>query len=373
MAEGKIRVAVLFGGRSGEHEVSINSAASVIAALDKEKYEVLPVAITKEGEWLVNADLVEAGLKGSFGNKSITGTLLADPKKKGFALFNKKEGILSVKEEQVEVIIPILHGTYGEDGTVQGLLELSNLPYVGAGVLASALGMDKVVMKSVFAQHGLPQTDFIMVLRRDVEENLQRVVTETEEALGYPCFVKPANLGSSVGISKAKNRDQLAVALREAARYDRKLIIEKGIDAREIEVSVLGNDAPEASLPGEIIPSNEFYDYEAKYVDGKSQLIIPADLPPETVQEVRRLAVAAFKAIDCSGMARVDFFLTRDTGEVLVNEINTIPGFTRFSMYPKLWEASGLPYSRLLDRLIELAIERHADKNKSETTYTMKK
>jgi len=373
LAEGKIRVAVLFGGRSGEHEVSINSAASVIAALDKEKYEVLPVAITKEGEWLVNADLVEAGLKGSFGNKSITGTLLADPKKKGFALFNKKEGILSVKEEQVEVIIPILHGTYGEDGTVQGLLELSNLPYVGAGVLASALGMDKVVMKSVFAQHGLPQTDFIMVLRRDVEENLQRVVTETEEALGYPCFVKPANLGSSVGISKAKNRDQLAVALREAARYDRKLIIEKGIDAREIEVSVLGNDAPEASLPGEIIPSNEFYDYEAKYVDGKSQLIIPADLPPETVQEVRRLAVAAFKAIDCSGMARVDFFLTRDTGEVLVNEINTIPGFTRFSMYPKLWEASGLPYSRLLDRLIELAIERHADKNKSETTYTMKK
>jgi D-alanine-D-alanine ligase len=373
LAEGKIRVAVLFGGRSGEHEVSINSAASVIAALDKEKYEVVPVAITKEGAWLFNADLAEAGLKGSFGNKSIAGTLLADPKKKGFALFNKKEGVLSIIEEQVEVIIPILHGTYGEDGTVQGLLELSNIPYVGAGVLASALGMDKVVMKSVFAQHGLPQTDFIMVLRRDVEENLQRVVTETEEALGYPCFVKPANLGSSVGISKAKNRDQLAVALREAARYDRKLIIEKGIDAREIEVSVLGNDAPEASLPGEIIPSNEFYDYEAKYVDGKSQLIIPADLPPETVQEVRRLAVAAFKAIDCSGMARVDFFLTRDTGEVLVNEINTIPGFTRFSMYPKLWEASGLPYSRLLDRLIELAIERHADKNKSETTYTMKK
>lgn len=373
MAERKMRVAVLFGGRSGEHEVSINSAASVIAALDKEKYEVVPVAITKEGEWLFNADLVEAQQSGSFGRGSIVGTLLADPTKKGFALFNKREGVLSIKQEPVDVIIPILHGTYGEDGTVQGLLELSNMPYVGAGVLASALGMDKVIMKTVFAQHGLPQTDFRAVLRQDVEEDLQMVVTEIEDALGYPSFVKPANLGSSVGISKAKNRDQLADALREAARYDRKLIAEKGVNAREIEVSVLGNDLPEASLPGEIIPSNEFYDYEAKYLDGKSQLIIPADLPPETVEEVRRLAVAAFKAIDCSGMARVDFFLTRDTGEVLVNEINTIPGFTRFSMYPKLWEASGLSYGRLLDRLIELAIERHADKNRSETTYTIKK
>ncbi|HHW44503.1 MAG TPA: D-alanine--D-alanine ligase, partial [Desulfotomaculum sp.] len=268
----------------------------------------------------------------------------------------------------VDVVIPVLHGTFGEDGTVQGLLELANIPYVGAGVMASAVGMDKIIMKTLFARHGLPQVNFRYCSRRDWERNRQAVLSEVEQ-LGYPLFVKPANLGSSVGISKARSREELVPAMDLAACYDRKIIVEEFVPAREVEVSVLGNDDPMASLPGEIIPLNEFYDYEAKYVEGKSDLVIPARLPAETMLELQRLAIKVFKALDCAGMARVDFFLRKDNGAVLVNEINTIPGFTSTSMYPKLWEATGITYPELLDRLIELALERHREKNRSRTTF----
>jgi len=367
---GKKRVAVIFGGRSGEHEVSINSAVSVMSALDREKYEVIPVGITKEGAWLVGADPRRAVEAGEVGKEGSPAALLGDPTRQGLIPVGQEQVALAETGGQpVDVVFPVLHGTYGEDGTVQGLLELANIPYVGGGVLASALGMDKVMMKTVFAQHGLPQARFWHCLRQDWEHNGDGVIAEIEKRFGYPCFVKPANLGSSVGISKAHHREELVEALDLAASYDRKIIVEESIDGREIEVSVLGNDNPIASIPGEIIPSKEFYDYEAKYLDGLSQLIIPADLPPETTHRVRELAVKAFKAIDCAGLARVDFFLTRSGGEVLVNEINTIPGFTKISMYPKLWEATGIGYGELLDRLIQLALERHRDKNKSRTSY----
>lgn len=372
----KMRVAVLFGGRSGEHEVSLYSAASVIAALDREKYEIIPVAINQEGRWLAGVTpeqlmpgdkpLKPAGQDPGGGPETVV--LPADPTFRGLAVVGGKGIGKDINE--VDVVIPILHGTYGEDGTVQGLLELANVPYVGAGVLGSALGMDKVLMKTVLAHHGVPMARFRSCLRRDWETNPEGVVSEVENSLGYPCFVKPANLGSSVGISKARHREELVQALDLAARYDRKIIVEEFINAREVEVSVLGNDVPIASLPGEVIPSKEFYDYEAKYLDGLSKLLIPAELPPGTVARLQELAVKVFTVLDCAGMARVDFFLRRPGGEVLVNEINTIPGFTRFSMYPKLWEATGIGYRELLDRLIDLAIERHRDKNRSRTTYS---
>lgn len=366
----KLRVAVLFGGRSGEHEVSLNSAASVISALDPDKYHIIPIGITKEGSWRAGVGPQEVLEKGGFGPDSFAVTLIADPTKQGLVKISSAgETIVPWEELAIQVVFPVLHGTFGEDGTIQGLLELANIPYVGAGVAASAVGMDKILMKTVFAQHGLPQASYLPVLRKNWEQSPQQVVQKVEKELGYPCFVKPANLGSSVGITKAQNQEELQKAMDLAAKYDRKIIVEEHINAREIEISVLGNDEPQASIPGEIVPSNEFYDYEAKYLDGKTQLIIPAQLPPETVQEMQQLAVRAFKAIDCAGLARVDFFLTKDTGRVLVNEINTIPGFTIHSMYPKLWEASGIPYSQLVDRLIELALERHADKNRSLTSY----
>ncbi len=363
----KKRVAVIFGGRSGEHRVSLNSAASVIGALDKERYEVIPVVITPEGKWFAGvepAHLLAGEDPEQLGQRV---ALPADPTYGGLAPV--EEGCLKVEQlRPVDVVIPVLHGTFGEDGTVQGLLELANIPYVGAGVMASAAGMDKIMMKTVFARHGLPQVRYCHFLRRDWEREPEAVLDRVEQ-LGYPVFVKPANLGSSVGISRAKNRDELRRAVELAASYDRKIIAEEALDVREVEVSVLGNDDPMASLPGEIVPLNEFYDYEAKYVEGKSRLVIPARLPAETMLELQRLAIRAFKALDCAGLARVDFFLRRDNGAVLVNEINTIPGFTRTSMYPELWEATGIPYQDLLDRLIELALERHRDKNRSRTTY----
>ncbi|MHB8171352.1 MAG: D-alanine--D-alanine ligase family protein [Thermincolia bacterium] len=328
----KLRVAVIYGGRSGEHEVSLQSAASVMEAMDRKKYEVIPVKITKKGQWL---------FQGSY-----TGETL--PTTSQLKLF--------------DVAFPVLHGTNGEDGTIQGLLELANIPYVGGGVTASAVGMDKSMMKSVFAFHGLPQAKFLTVLRSHWENNPAEVRQWVSAQLGYPCFVKPANLGSSVGISKANAPEELGAALDLAARFDRKIIIEEFIAAREIEVAVLGNDSPTASVPGEIRSLKDFYDYEAKYTDGNAELYIPADIPQDAIEQARRLAVAAFKAIDCAGMARVDFFLTKESDELLVNEINTIPGFTKFSMYPKLWEATGLNYSKLIDELIQLAIERHRDK-----------
>lgn len=367
MGERKLRVAVLFGGRSGEHEVSLQSAASIISALDEGKYEVIPVGITKEGSWLAGVEPLQMAEQERQGVPvaGVPVAILADPARKGLARLDR--GPAERFRDEIDVVFPVLHGTYGEDGTIQGLLELAGVPYVGAGVLASSLGMDKVLMKTVFARAGLPQAGFWFCLRKDWERDPEAIMTAIEERFGYPCFVKPANLGSSVGISKAHNREELAAALAVAARYDRKMIIEEFIDAREVEVSVLGNDEPAASVPGEIIPLREFYDYEAKYVNGNSELVIPAELPPDVVGILQDYAVRAFRALDCAGMARVDFFLTRSGGRVLVNEINTIPGFTRFSMYPKLWEVSGLSYPQLLDRLIELALERHREKTK--TTY----
>ncbi len=375
MAE-KLRVAVLFGGQSGEHEVSLVSAQGIMKAMDEERYEVIPVGITKDGRWLTGGEpmeLLQSGGPSAAGQIAESGPAEPETRELALAKRHRRELVPGTHETgfpQVDVVFPVLHGPCGEDGTVQGLLELADLPYVGAGVLGSALGMDKIAMKAVFKSYGLPVVDHVAFKRRDWERDPEAVMELIEEELGYPCFVKPANLGSSVGISKVHQRSELAPALHLAARYDRRLLAERAVNAREIEVSVLGNDEPIASLPGEIIPCREFYDYVAKYIDDRSELIIPADLPAELTRRIQELAVVAFLAVDCSGMARVDFFLDKDTGELYLGELNTIPGFTPISMYPKLWEASGISYSELIDRLIELALERYADKSRSETSYS---
>lgn len=326
----KIRVGIIRGGRSGEHEVSLRSAESILNAIDRNKYEAVPITISHEGQWQPFA-------------------ISAEPN----------------DHAAVDVVFPIVHGTYGEDGTIQGLFELANVPYVGAGVLGSAAGMDKDVMKRLLRDAGLPVVDYWTVRRSEVATFFQT----QKDKLPYPVFVKPANLGSSVGISKAHGADELLAALHMAAEYDRKIVVERGVDAREIELSILGNDDPVASVPGEIIPSREFYDYNAKYVDESSRLLIPAPLADAQVNDAQRLGLAAFKALECSGMARVDLFLEKPTGKFYVNEINTLPGFTSISMYPKLWEASGIPFTQLIDRLITLALERHAEKQKLRTKY----
>ena len=364
----KIRVGVIFGGKSGEHEVSINSAKSIMASLDPTQYSTLPIGISKTGKW-------HTGPKAMHELEAAAQIPLSEP---SFVQpHNSSDPVPSSETslaptqlpEEIDVVIPVLHGSYGEDGTIQGLLELLDIPYVGAGVLASAVGLDKIVMKQLFASVGLPQVDFTFYTRKSWQAAPESIVDDVETKLGYPCFVKPANLGSSVGISKAKNREQLREALALAASYDRKIIVEKGVDAREIEVAVLGNDEIKTSVPGEVIPSNEFYDYNAKYINGESALTIPAELPFETEREIRQLAVKAFQTIDGSGLARVDFFLERATNRLLVNEINTMPGFTIFSMYPKLWEATGLSYSELIDTLIRLAIERQQEKLQTRTDF----
>jgi len=326
----KIRVGVIRGGRSGEHEVSIRSAESVLNAIDRNKYDAVPITITHDGRWEPFV-------------------ISPDPS----------------SQPQVDVVFPVLHGTYGEDGTIQGLFELANLPYVGAGVLGSSVGMDKDVMKRLLREAELPIVDYWSVHASKLDSFLQDKIN----SLPYPVFVKPANLGSSVGITKAHSPEELQGALQTAAEYDRKIVIERGVDAHEIELSVLGNDDPVVSVPGEIIPSREFYDYTAKYVADDSRLLIPAPLDGAQVKEAQRLAIAAFKILECSGMARVDLFLERQTGKFYVNEINTLPGFTSISMYPKMWAASGIPYPELIDRLITLAIERHAAKNKLRTRF----
>ena len=372
MKRRKIRVAVLFGGRSGEHEVSLASAASVMQAMDKEKYDIYPVGISPSGRWLTTGDpmrLLQSGEAEVFApapeQAPATGReLTVASESMSLVLGTRETGF-----PEVDVVFPVLHGPYGEDGTVQGLLQLADIPYVGAGVLGSALGMDKVAMKAVFRAHGLPVVDHMAFLARDWRIQPQELVAQVERHLGYPCFVKPANLGSSVGITKAHDRQELEQGLELAAEYDRRLLVEKGVNAREIEVSVLGNDEPEASVAGEIVPCNEFYDYAAKYLDGNSELLIPAPISPEQTREAQELAVRAYKAVDCAGMARVDFLLCRDSGRLYLNELNTIPGFTSISMYPKLWEASGLPYPRLIDRLIELALERHEERGRLLTRY----
>lgn len=363
----RIRVGVLFGGRSGEHEVSLLSAASVLQALDQDRFEPVGIGISKEGSWYHFPDPFAAvqrrPLDPSAGRRVLPS---ADPTGPGFLLL-EEPGLPLLP---VDVVFPVLHGTYGEDGTIQGLLDLMGVPYVGAGVLGSSVGMDKAVMKSLFRWRGLPVVDDVVILRHQWENEPEEVFRQVEERLRYPVFVKPANLGSSVGISRAEDRNQLVAALHLAARYDRKLIVEQGVLAREVECSVLGNDDPEASYPGEIIPERVFYDYVAKYLDSSTRLLIPAELPSEVVTRLRYYALEAFRAIDGSGLARVDFFYTRDTCQLYVNEINTMPGFTRVSMYPKLWEHSGLSYSKLLTRLIELAQEGYADRTRRVTSFT---
>ncbi len=363
----KVRVGVLFGGQSGEHEISLLSAQSVMRAMDQDKYDIVPIGITSEGRWLTGGD----PLKALTGGQMTMHKLLAAPVIHRSASEVSRALVPGGRPSRVppvDVIFPVLHGPMGEDGTVQGLLELADIPYVGAGVAASAVGMDKVVMKDVFRAHGLPVVPYLGILRSTWERDPAAVMAQIETRLGFPCFIKPANLGSSVGITKVHSLAELDAALVEAASFDRKLVVEVAVpQEREIESSFLGNDDPIASVPGEIKPGREFYDYEAKYFDENTELIIPAPISDELAARVRDLAVRAFRAVDCAGMARADFLLSGETGELYVSEVNTIPGFTLVSMYPKLWEASGIPYPELIDRLIELALERHADKNRSRT------
>lgn len=362
----KIRVGVLFGGQSGEHEVSLASAKGIMSAMNREKYEVVPIGISKSGQWLTGGNIHQQLVDAAAGHP-----VLEDLEKQ---TVNSAENTLTLSISEtgsLDVVFPVLHGTFGEDGTVQGFLELADVPYVGAGVTGSAVGMDKAICKDIFRAHGLPIVIHRVFLRRKWQADPQSVIDECKSAIGYPMFVKPANLGSSVGIHKANNREELQAGLQDAATYDRKLVVEQGLDAREIEVSVLGNDEPVASVPGEIIPSREFYSYAAKYIDDSSDLLIPAPLGPEYVELIQNLAIESFVALDCCGLARCDFLLEKSTGEVFVNELNTMPGFTPISMYPKLWEASGLSYSQLIDRLIELAIERYKDKKQSSTTFNV--
>jgi D-alanine-D-alanine ligase len=371
----RLRVGVVFGGRSGEHEVSLASATSVIAALEERGHTVVPIGIARTGRWVVGGDPLRAlaaearvalpsndadgAVKKALANRAESAESGAV---QGLARSEPAGSLPPELRQGLDVVVIMLHGPYGEDGTIQGLFELADVPYVGAGVLASAVGMDKATMKAVFQAHGLPIVEHLVVTRHEWRQAPARVEARVAETVGVPCFVKPVNLGSSVGISKVADRGALAGAIERAARYDRKIIVERGVNAREIEVSVLGNDEPIASLPGEITFDAEWYDYSTKYLEGQSRLTIPAPVSPEIIRRVQELAVAAFRAIDCSGMARVDFFVERGTDRVLVNEINTIPGFTATSAYAKMWEASGLAYVDLVDRLIELALERHQSK-----------
>lgn len=355
----RLRVGVLFGGRSGEHEVSLNSATSIIAALDRKKYQVIPIGITREGRWVVGEDPLKE-LKAGKVKTSQFAILAPDPQLKALLTWDGEKNFSLL--QGLDVVFPVLHGTYGEDGTVQGLLELADIPYVGCGVLASALGMDKDKMKAAFAAAGLPQVSYRVFLRAAFADDPGGILGELEHHFTFPMFVKPANLGSSVGVSRALNGEELIAAIEKAAQFDRKIIVEEGIAAREIECSILGNDDPKPSVVGEVVPKKEWYDYEAKYSEGLAEVLIPAPLSPEKVQEVQELAIRAYKAVDGAGMARVDFLMDKKNEKLYVNEINTIPGFTQFSAYPKMWEASGLTYAQLVDKLIELALERHQEK-----------
>jgi D-alanine-D-alanine ligase len=389
----KLRVGILFGGRSGEHEISLLSAASVFKAIDASKYEVVPIGITKDGRWLTASD-AERLLHGKAGEGARPTLRAGDPDTTASAaVLQNGEAVVFPPEPHnssmtpfqtdapvrrasdrainVDIIFPVLHGTFGEDGTIQGLLELADIPYVGAGVLGSAAGMDKDIMKSLFRAAGLAIVKHVTVLRSEWESAPKKVQKLVESNLKYPVFVKPANLGSSVGISKARDRKELGPAIDEAAKFDRKIVIEEGVGgkknkAREIECSVLGNDNAQASVPGEIVPSAEFYDYSAKYLDEGSQLIIPAKLTKAETKTVQELAIAGFRAVDCSGLARVDFLMDPKSRKIYLNEINTMPGFTSISMYPKLWAASGVGYSELISRLIQLGLDRHAEKKRNQ-------
>lgn len=360
----KIKVGVIFGGRSGEHEVSLASARSVLAQLNPTSYDVTQIGITPQGAWLAGSNALEAFQQKNTAQLTRV-ALLPDPSAPGLYALRKDRTSIEFYAD-IKVYFPVLHGTFGEDGTLQGLFEMAGAAYVGAGVTGSAVGMDKGVFKAVMKAIGVPVIESVLILRSELEKDLQAVVQRIATLGAYPFFVKPANLGSSVGITKCRTRSDLVEGLLEAARFDRRIIIEHGIEAREIEVSVLGNDEPQVSLPGEIVPAGDFYSYEAKYQDDRSQLLIPAPISAELARKVQQFAVQAYRAVDCAGMARVDFLLDKNSGALYLNEINTIPGFTQISMYPKLWEASGLPYTNLLDRLIELALERKQQRDRIE-------
>lgn len=375
MSTSRIRVGVVFGGRSAEHEVSIQSANAVLAAIDRNKYEPVAIAITKKGQWqtLDAASPLSSDMELLGAGEPVS--LLPEPSQHG--LVPVIGGVNLVRSTvsrsaptRLDVIFPLIHGPLGEDGTLQGLLDLADIPYVGSGVLGSAVGMDKAAMKALFAHHGLPVPPYKVFLRKRWQCEPDSIFQECAASFPLPWFVKPANLGSSIGVSKVNDRQEFTAAMEIAAQYDRKLLVEASIeDSREIEVGVLGNDEPIASVPGEVIPSHEFYDYDAKYAPEGSQLIVPASLPPEVATHLRSIALKAFAVLDCAGLARVDFLLKRSTNEVFVSEINTLPGFTPTSMYPRLWEVSGISYGELIDRLIQLALERHQDRQRNQTEY----
>lgn len=373
----KLRIGVIFGGQSGEHEISVRSAASVIQAIDRKKYDVLPIAISREGKWLSPheaANLLPSDAQSLLPASGIEVAgdvaLLGDPSHTGLLAFDRNGGALT--SERIDVVFPVLHGPFGEDGTLQGLLEMANVPYVGCGVLASSCGMDKVAMKLLFLQAGLPMCKYVWFLRSHWQADRSRVIKTIERKIGLSCFVKPANLGSSVGVSRATDKASLEQAIELAARYDRKIVVEEAVDAREIECAVIGNDNAKASLPGEYVVydnSAGFLDYTEKYTQtGHVDFVVPAPVSKALAARIQRLAIRAFQSIDGAGLARVDFFLRRDTGELLINELNTMPGLTEVSGYPKMWAASGLSYSRMLDVLIELALERHREKSRNKTT-----
>lgn len=374
----KIRVGVVYGGRSGEHEISLRSARSVIEALDRERYDVVPIAITKEGKWLGPAGAVRLLPEETtrlvpdkiVNNANHDVAIIGDPSHSGLVAL--ESGREQFPAQPLDVIFPVLHGTYGEDGTLQGLLEMAGVPYIGCGVLASSCGMDKVAMKALFREAGLPLCNYLWFLRSEWDRHPAAVLNRVKREIGFPCFVKPANLGSSVGVSKATDKSSLEAAIVLAARYDRKIIVEEGLDAREIECAVIGNDEPEASLPGEYVVYEEaarFLDYTEKYSStGHVEFVVPAPLPKAIIKKIQSMATRAFKAVDGAGLARVDFFLRHDTNELLINELNTMPGLTDVSGYPKMWEASGVPFPQIIDRLVALALERHEDKSRNETS-----
>jgi D-alanine-D-alanine ligase len=360
---GKVRVAVLFGGQSSEHDVSLRSAETVMGALDPDRYEVVPIGITREGRWLTGGD--------PFAALTATSPLFAlgdgsavEPVQ-DVAEAPAESAVPALFTGGIDVVFPVLHGPMGEDGTVQGLLELTGVPYVGAGVLGSALSMDKAMAKTILAQEGLPQAPWRLITRKEWERDPDTCTEWAGEILGWPCFVKPANMGSSVGVVKAHDPSEFPTAMREAGRFDRRILIEKAIDARELEISVLGNDEPIASIVGEVVPCNEFYDYNAKYVDEDSELLVPAPIDRGTMAEIQEMAIAAFRALDLAGMARIDFFMDRRTDQIYINEVNTIPGFTAISMYPRLWQGSGMPLDELVDRLVGLALERSLERRRT--------
>lgn len=365
MENQKYQIGVLFGGRSSEHEVSLMSARSVMDSIDLDKYTIIQIGITHDGIWLAGDNALDAMLDTQT-NQLTPVTLLPDP---------THHGLYAIRDEQclqyanIDVYFPVLHGTYGEDGTLQGLFEMAEVAYVGAGVLGAAVGMDKAVFKDIMIAKNIPVVDGFVVSKNQLQTDMGKILEDVERFAPYPVFTKPANMGSSVGVTKCRSRSDLYEGLIEASRFDRRVLIERGVNAREIEISILGNDHPQASIPGEINPEADFYSYDAKYHDEKSELLVPAPIPIETAEKMRKMALTAYQAIDCAGMARVDFLLDRDSGEFYLNEVNTIPGFTQISMYPKLWEASGLPYPQLIERLIELALERRRERNQIEKRY----